>query len=113
MTGQAGAMRGVVPPGAPAAACLLALTLAGPAGCVAPSPMFRAQPATRVTVDGSVFDVRVRGALAEALRVNREYAPHLGPLRDRAARAMAAVSGCAVTGVLGDAALMTGILDCG
>lgn len=86
--------------------------LASLCACDDPSPYFRDLPATRVTVDSSVFDVRVRGNLAEAVRINSQYAPRLGPIRGRAAFAMAQVSGCQVTEVLGDQALTTGILSC-
>jgi hypothetical protein len=82
------------------------------AACTDPSPHFLGVSATRVSVGGSTFDIRVRGNLAEAIRINSQYAPRLGPLRQQAAQAMAAASGCAVTGVLGDQALMTGVLDC-
>ena len=88
----------------------LALLLAA---CDTPSPAFRGIPATRVTVDGSTFDVRVLDNQAEALRVNAEYAPRFGPIRDRAARAMAQVSGCEVRRVTGDQALAFGALKCG
>lgn len=83
------------------------------AGCNTAGPHFRGLPATRVTVDGSVFDVRVRDELAEAMRVNMQYAPRFGPIRERAGIAMAQVSGCKVKEVRGDQALATGILDCG
>lgn len=82
------------------------------AACADPHPHFGAAKVTRVSVEGSVFDIRLRGNLAEAIRINPQYAPRLGPLRARAARAMATVSGCEVRGVLGDQTLMTGILDC-
>lgn len=82
------------------------------AGCVNESRHFRGVEPLPVVVDGSSFDVRVRGNLAEAVRLNTQYAPRLGPLRARAGFAMAQVSGCTVTGVLGDQAVMTGILDC-
>lgn len=82
------------------------------AACDAPSPHFRDSPVTRVDVEGSVFDVRVRGNLAEALRINPQYAPRFGPIRGRAGFAMAQVSGCKVVEVLGDQALATGVLAC-
>lgn len=82
------------------------------AGCNAPNPHFRGVPATRITVDGSVFDVRVGANLAEAVRINSEYAPRFGPILTRAGFAMATVSGCRVKGVLGDQALATGLLVC-
>ncbi|MDF3381454.1 MULTISPECIES: hypothetical protein [Sulfitobacter] len=82
------------------------------AACTAPSREFRGLPAQRITVEGSVFDVRVRGERAEAVRVNTQYAPRFGPIRARAGRAMALVSGCEVKEVLGDQALALGVLDC-
>ena len=83
------------------------------AACNTAGPHFRGLPATTVTIDGSTFDVRVNGRLAEAIRTNMQYAPRFGPIRDRAARAMEMVSGCAVKEVRGDQAQATGILDCG
>ncbi|WP_282120835.1 hypothetical protein [Ruegeria atlantica] len=82
------------------------------AACSAGTPHFRDVPATRVAVNGSVFDVRVRDQLAEAVRINSQYAPRLGRIRDRAALAMAQVSGCPLLDVLGDAAVTVGILGC-
>lgn len=83
------------------------------AACNTAGPHFRGLPATTVTVDGSTFDVRVRGDLAEAIRTNSEYAPRFGVIRERAGRAMAMVSGCEVKEVRGDQAQATGILRCG
>lgn len=82
------------------------------AACSAGTPHFRDVQATRIAVNGSVFDVRVRGDLAEAVRVNSQYAPRLGPIRERAAMAMAQVSGCPILDVLGDAAVTVGVLGC-
>ena len=82
------------------------------AACTAPSPHFRGVPATRITVAGSVFDVRVRGDLAEGVRVSAQYAPRFGPIRARAAFAMEQVSGCQVTEIRGDQALALGRLAC-
>ncbi|MEP3442167.1 MAG: hypothetical protein ABJN72_11880 [Sulfitobacter sp.] len=83
------------------------------ASCNTAGPHFRGLPATTVTVDGSTFDVRVRGELAEAIRTNMEYAPRFGPIQERAGLAMAMVSGCEVREVRGDQAQATGILKCG
>ncbi|SMO86717.1 hypothetical protein [Ruegeria faecimaris] len=82
------------------------------AACSAGTPHFRDVQAKRIAVNGSVFDVRVRGDLAEAVRVNSQYAPRLGPIRERAAMAMAQVSGCPILDVLGDAAVTVGVLGC-
>lgn len=90
---------------------LLCLCL-GVAACNMAGPYFRGVPVTRVTVDGSVFDVRVRGDLAEAQRQNAEYAPRFGPIRMRAAFAMEQVSGCIVREVQGDQALAIGKPSC-
>lgn len=81
--------------------------------CNTAGPHFRGLPATTVTVDGSTFDIRVNGKLAEAIRTNPEYAPRFGPIRARAGKAMEMVSGCRVKEVRGDQAQATGILDCG
>jgi hypothetical protein len=82
------------------------------AACNTPTGPFRGLAPQRVTVDGSTFDVRVSGDLAEAIRVNAQYAPRMGPIDARAARAMAEVSGCRVKRVTGDQALLLGRLDC-
>lgn len=92
---------------------LIVLAVALCCGCNAPGPHFRHLTATRVTVDQATFDVRINRRLAEAIRVNSQYAPRLGPIAGQAARAMELVSGCPVTEVRGDAAQITGILDCG
>ena len=84
----------------------------GLVGCDSGSPHFRGAEVTRVTVDGAMFDVRVRGELAEAVRRNPQYAPRLGPLRGKAGLAMQQVSGCRVEYVLGDAAVTLGLMDC-
>lgn len=81
--------------------------------CNTAGPHFRGIPAITVTVEGSTFDVRVRGELAEAIRTSTEYAPRFGPIRARAGHAMAMVSGCEVKEVRGDQAQATGILKCG
>jgi hypothetical protein len=91
----------------------LALILIVLAACNTAGPHFRGLPATTVTVDGSTFDVRVRGELAEAIRTNTQYAPRFGPIQDRAGQAMAMVSGCEVREVRGDQSQATGILNCG
>ena len=80
--------------------------------CNTAGPHFRGLPATRVTVEGSTFDVRVRDTLAEAIRVNAQYAPRFGPIRARAGMAMAQVSGCKGIEVRGDQAQATGVLKC-
>lgn len=82
------------------------------AACNTPGRPFQDVDPVRLEVAGSTFDVRVKGELAEAVRINPQYAPRLGPIGPRAAFAMAKVSGCEVEGVLGDQAVVTGVLDC-
>ncbi|MFK7751494.1 MAG: hypothetical protein AB8B51_02995 [Sedimentitalea sp.] len=82
------------------------------AACNTPGQQFRGISATRVVVDGSVFDVRIRPDVAQAIRVNPQYAPRFGPIRDRAAFAMAQVSGCKVSRVTGDQSVALGRLAC-
>ena len=85
----------------------------GLAGCATPGPMYRGVPATRLTVEGATYDVRLRGLRAEAIRINPQYAPRFGPLRAKAAMAMEKASGCKVVDVRGDQAQAIGHLDCG
>ena len=89
--------------------CLLPLL----AACNTAGPEFRGLPATQITVQGSTFDVRVRDERAEAIRVNAQYAPRVGPIHARAAFAMTQVSGCRVAALKGDQAQVVGRLDCG
>ncbi|WP_207768722.1 hypothetical protein [Pelagivirga sediminicola] len=83
------------------------------AACNTPGPGFRGVEATRVTVKGVTFDVRVDGTRAEAMRRNGQWAPRLGAVAPQAVAAIERVSGCRVRRLDGDAALMTAWLDCG
>ena len=94
----------------PVLICSLVMLFA--TGCNMPRAGFSGLPVQQVIVDGSVFDVRVKGAQAEAIRINMEYAPRFGPIRDRAGRAMAQASGCKVVHVVGDQAVAIGRLNC-
>jgi hypothetical protein len=91
---------------------VLLLSLFLLSACNTAGPEFAGIAPTRVTVDGSAFDVRVAGERAEALRVNPQYAPRFGPIRARAAFAMAQVSGCRVLKIEGDQAQATAVLSC-
>lgn len=81
-------------------------------GCNVPSPHYRGAEVTRVSVQGSTFEVRRKGRLAEAIRVNAQYALRLGQVAPKAEIAMEAVTGCDVVEIRGDAAKVTGILEC-
>lgn len=81
--------------------------------CSAPGVAFRDAPATRIHIGASVFDVRVLGTRAQAIRLNAESAPRLAAVAPRGVAAIERVSGCRVRKLEGDAALMTAWLDCG
>ena len=82
--------------------------------CNTPSFEFSGVPAQRVIVEKSVFDVRMIGDRAEAIRINREWAPHLGYMAARFARAFEAASGCTVrpNSMQGDQVVMQARLKC-
>ena len=83
------------------------------AACNTPSPGFRGVAPVRMTVGKSTFDVRVDGNQAEAIRLNREWAPRLEAVAPRAVAAIEKVSGCEVKKLGGDQALITARLACG
>ncbi|MBJ3764224.1 hypothetical protein ILP92_15860 [Maribius pontilimi] len=82
------------------------------AACDSPSLRFRDAPATRVSVDGSVFSVRVKGERAESLRLSRERRPRVGATLARAEAAIGQASGCQVKRIDGDQAIQRATLDC-
>jgi len=89
------------------AACLV-LAVA----CNAPSPAFRGIAPVRVSVEGSSFDLRIRGRHAQAIRVSREWAPRMASVAPRAAAAISAVSGCEAPRLWGDQAMIEAVLIC-
>ncbi|MDE1130991.1 MAG: hypothetical protein OSA49_05455 [Ascidiaceihabitans sp.] len=82
------------------------------AACNTPSIGFRGIDPVKVTLEGSTFDVRVNGTVAEAIRTNMQYAPRLGPIGGRASVAIEQVSGCKVKRFGGDQAVIVAELDC-
>ncbi|WP_407494562.1 hypothetical protein [Pseudooceanicola sp. MF1-13] len=82
------------------------------AGCAAPTSGFRGAVSSDVVVEGSRFQVYRSGDQAQAVRVNSQFAPRIGPLAGRAAIAMQLVTGCRVTDMAGDAAVLVGRLSC-
>lgn len=83
------------------------------AACSHPSPAFYGVAPVRVGVGPSVFDVRIVGRHAQAIRLSREWAPRTVTVAPRAAAAIAAVSGCAVPRLWGDQAMLEAALICG
>lgn len=81
--------------------------------CGVPGADFAGAAPERVSVGRSVFDVRVRGLEAEAIRRNAEWAPRPAAVAPRALAAIEAASGCTVVRLRGDQARMLAALDCG
>lgn len=81
--------------------------------CDGPSPGFRGAVASRHVVEGTEFTVHVKDDTAQALRTTNGFSPRIGPLAGRAAIAMQQASGCRVTRMGGDAAVLVGYLSCG
>jgi hypothetical protein len=69
-------------------------------------------PATRVEAGGHVFDVRVQGSEAEAVRRNAALLPRYGEVARAAEAAIEQVTGCDVTQVTGDPSVVRAALDC-
>ena len=82
--------------------------------CNTPSPEFSGVPVTRVIVGKSVFDVRMVGDRAEAIRITHEWAPDLSYVVARFARAFEAASGCTLrpNSMRGDQVVMQARLKC-
>ncbi len=70
--------------------------------------------ATRLSVGGADFTVRVNGTRAEAIRTNIMAVPSIGAISIRAVSAMEQASGCRVVpdSLRGDQAVMRADLDC-
>jgi len=83
------------------------------AACDTASPEFAGVAPVRVTAGASVFDIRVDGRRAEAVRLNPQPAPRLASVGVPAVLAIEAVSGCRVDRLTGDQAMMRATLDCG
>jgi hypothetical protein len=92
---------------------LTLLVLVALAGCGGPGPAFRGAPVTRVGFGEHMFDIRVKGRRAEAVRVSPGWAPRLAAVGPQAVFAIEQVSGCRVDRLTGDQAMMRATLDCG
>lgn len=89
--------------------CLLPTALIA---CNTPSVPFLGQEAARVQIEGSTFDVYVSGERAEAIRINPERRPQIGVIARKAELAIEQASGCPVTRIHGDVALLAADIDC-
>ncbi len=83
------------------------------AGCGVPGPAFRGIAPQSVMVGPSIFEVYVADMRALAVRVNPEWAPRFASVAPRGVAAIELVSGCRVSRLWGDQAVMEAYLDCG
>lgn len=90
---------------------LLILLVLG--ACGTPGPEFAGVAPVRVKLGASVFDIRVAGRRAEAIRLNPRPAMRLASVGVPAVLAIERVSGCRVDRLRGDQAMMRAALDCG
>lgn len=95
------------PTGMRALACLIFLC-----ACDMPSPDFWGVEATRITVMGSTFDIRIKDRKAEAIRLNPEAKPRWMIIGAKAGFAIEQVSGCKIKKMGGDPAVITAKLKC-
>jgi hypothetical protein len=90
-----------------ALACLILLC-----ACDTPSPDFWGVEATRVMVQGTTFDVRIKDRKAEAIRLNAEPRPRWMVIGAKAGLAIERVSGCKIKKLGGDPAVVLAKLKC-
>ena len=82
------------------------------AACDSPTPgVMRWMKATEA-VGGMTFGVHWTAESAEAYRTSRHFRPHLSEVRANARVAIERASGCKVTSVDGDQAIVTASLAC-
>ncbi|MEM9910856.1 MAG: hypothetical protein AAF922_08735 [Pseudomonadota bacterium] len=81
--------------------------------CGQPGLSFRGIDPVRVEVGSDVFDIRVRGLRAEAIRLNTRAARNLGDIGFQAVLAIEKVTECQVARLAGDQAVAVATLDCG
>jgi|AntRauTorcE11897_2_1112592.scaffolds.fasta_scaffold23722_3 hypothetical protein len=92
---------------------LVFFVLAFVSACNTPGARFHDVPPERVEVGQSLFDVRIAGPWAQAIRLTPEWAPRPAAVLPRAVSAMERVSDCRVARIGGDQAVFVAQLDCG
>lgn len=82
--------------------------------CASSHPTFMGVEKQVIEVQGSVFQIRIKGNFAEAIRTNFERIPKIGDTFPKAKIAMEQASGCKVVkdSIQGDPAWMIAKLDC-
>lgn len=82
------------------------------AACDTPGLDFKGIEPTRIEVSGTLFDVRIRGRMAEAIRLTPDPAPRWLRVGAKAGFAIEKVSGCKISRLGGDTAVVTAHLRC-
>ena len=80
--------------------------------CDSPSPAFLHANASKHMVGGNQYSVYVTETQAQAIRTNFATRPEMRIIARQAETAIEVASGCSVTEIHGDVALLTGQLDC-
>lgn len=82
------------------------------AACDSPTPKVARWQKATVTEGGMTFGLHWTATEAEAYRTSKHLRPRLSLVRANAARALTRATGCTVTAVSGDQAIVTAQLDC-
>jgi hypothetical protein len=82
------------------------------AACDTPGLDFEGIEPTRIDVSGTLFDVRIRGQMAEAIRLTPDPAPRWLSVGAKAGFAIEKVSGCKISRLGGDTAVVTARIGC-
>lgn len=92
---------------------LLCLFLSsGLAACDSPSVEFMGGQKSVHNIGGHSFSVHVKGAKAQVIRTNFAKKPDLQNISRQAELAIEQATGCPVTEIYGDVAVMAGSIDC-
>lgn len=92
---------------------VLTLSLGILSACDSGGRGFAGEPAARQEVGGAVFEIRRRGAHAEALRVSNHVLPRFPWVARRGAVAVARSTGCRPDWIVGDPSVLQVGLACG
>ncbi|MFP4273801.1 MAG: hypothetical protein ACLFRU_02150 [Paracoccaceae bacterium] len=82
------------------------------AGCDMPGRDFLGLPAQRIAAGGHVFDIRIAGRRAEAIRLDVAAFPRFAGVARAAEIAIMQASGCVPVQLAGDPSVIRAQLDC-
>ena len=82
------------------------------AGCDSPSPEYRDAQVSRQVIGEHSFTVYFTQSKAQAIRTNFAKRPDIRVIARQAEQAIERATGCPVSEIYGDVALLDGVLDC-